>query len=142
MGSLSPSMLRNNILRKLHKYLFLFASGINRLASSVEMLLFHLYLYILCSTLARSHPLGSIANELRDLATQKPVIMRTGMATVIKDFRDGIIATVERRSLIETTSELDGALEELLWSIYYFDGMNSDFSKYNNQSGLIAFIYV
>ncbi|KAJ5190943.1 uncharacterized protein N7498_009928 [Penicillium cinerascens] len=92
------------------------------------MLIFHLCVSFLCLTLARSHPLSSVANELRDLATQKSVVMSTGIATVIKDFRDGIIATVERRSLTETASELDRALEELMWSMYYFDGMNPDFS--------------
>jgi hypothetical protein len=68
------------------------------------------YLYLInsiCLLLVYCHQLSPIENELRDLMTQDSVIMRAGIAIVIKDFRDGAIATIEWPSLIKTAFELD-----------------------------------
>lgn len=90
------------------------------------MLVSYLYLCLSCLTLARSQPIEPIAKRHRDPISQNSVMIRPDMATIIKDLRDGVTTSVERRSLIETTSELDGAVEELRWSLYYFDAMHSD----------------
>lgn len=91
------------------------------------------YLYIIhsiCLPLACCHQLSPVENELRDLVTQHSVIRRAGMSAVIKDFRDGTIATVKWPSLIETVFELDRASEELLWYIHILEQLNTYHSKY------------
>lgn len=78
----------------------------------VKMLALRFYLYILssiCLETAHSHKLSPVENELRDLVTQTSVIRCGGMASVIRGFRDGTIATVEWPSLIEAELELERA---------------------------------
>lgn len=90
------------------------------------------YLYIIhsiCLPLACCHQLSPVENELRDLVTQHSVIGRAGMNTVIKNFRDGTIATVKWPSLIETAFELDRASDELLWYIHILEQLDIYNSK-------------
>ena len=92
---------------------------------------FYLYLmHSICLQLACCHQLSHVENELRDLVTQHSVIRRAEMSAVIKDFRDGTIATVKWPSLIETAFELDRASEELLWYIHILEQLNTYNSKY------------
>lgn len=91
---------------------------------------FYLYLmHSVCLPLACCHQLSPVENELRDLVTQSSVIMRAGMTAVIKDFRDGTIATVKWPSLIETAFELDRASDELLWYFHILEQLDIHNSK-------------
>ncbi|KAJ5658217.1 uncharacterized protein N7484_001866 [Penicillium longicatenatum] len=85
------------------------------------MILSPYLLSLLYFTTVRSAPLSPTENELRDLVTQESVVVRAGMATVIKDYRDGVTTIIDRRGLIDLVSELHGASEELLWSLYRFE---------------------
>lgn len=91
---------------------------------------FYLYLmHSICLPLACCHQLSPVENELRDLVTQNSIIMRAGMTSVIKGFRDGTIATVNWPSLIETAFELDRASDELLWYIHILEQLDIYNSK-------------
>lgn len=83
---------------------------------------FHLYLLgSICLSTANSHKLSPVKNELRDLVTQDSVIACSGMATVMKGFRDGTIATVDWPRLVEAALELERASDELLWYIHMIE---------------------
>ena len=97
-----------------------------------EMPVHRFYLYLMhsvCLPLACCHQLSPVENELRDLGTQNSVIMRAGMTAVIKDFRDGTVATVKWSSLIETAFELDRASDELLRYFHILEQLDIHNSK-------------
>jgi hypothetical protein len=104
----------------------------DREKKSVKMLALGFHLYLLssiCLSTAHSHKLSPVENELRDLVTQNSVIRCGGMASVIRGFRDGTIATVEWPSLIEAELELERASDELLWYTHMVEWLDIQTSK-------------
>lgn len=92
------------------------------------------YLYLLSSiflSTAHSRKLSPVENELRDLVTQISVIRCGGMASVIKGFRDGTIAIVQWRCLIEAALELERVSDELLWYMHTVGWLGIQSGKIN-----------
>jgi hypothetical protein len=93
------------------------------------MLALGFHLYILSLSTAYSHKLSPVENELRDVVIQNAVIRCGGRASVIKGFRDRIIATVEWSGLIEAELELERASDELLWYMHMVEWLDIQTGK-------------
>lgn len=101
------------------------------------MISYPLLLSALCFTVVRSEPRSPTKNELM---TQESIIVRAGMATVIKDYRydfPTLIDITDRRELLDLVSGLQGTSEELLWNLHLFERSDLASSGSIIRSGLI-----
>ncbi|KAG0153425.1 hypothetical protein PDIDSM_5278 [Penicillium digitatum] len=62
--------------------------------------------------------------ELRDLVTQKSVIQRANMAAVMRNYRDRVVLTVERKSCLAAELRRSHASEDLFWAISVLEGLH------------------
>jgi ketosteroid isomerase-like protein len=67
--------------------------------------------------------------ELRDLVTQKSVIQRANMAAVMRNYRDDVVLTVERKSCLAAELRISHASEDLLWAISVLEGLHMAISE-------------
>lgn len=73
--------------------------------------------------------LSTTEMELRDLVTQKSVIQRANMAAVMRNYRDGVVLTVERKSCLAAELRRSHASEDLFWAISVLEGLHMAISE-------------
>ena len=73
--------------------------------------------------------LSATEMELRDLVTQTSVIQRANMAAVIRNYRDGVVLTVERKSCLAAELRIRHASEDLLWAMLMLEDLHLPISE-------------
>ena len=73
--------------------------------------------------------LSTTETELRDLVTQKPVIQRANMAAFMRNYRDGVVLAVERKSCLAAELRISHASEDLLRAISVLEGLHMPTSE-------------